>query len=127
MLRRYNREDDASTFFTDDGSYTTVSTFTTFTLTPTYEFDNGNSIVRNFIDGVNDIDSTFFACGGREDEINDDSAGNICGLTCGDEEDARDDFDQPLEISKDEKATKRKTKMQAVEKVTKPVIKMQTD
>jgi len=127
MLRRYIREDDASTFFTDDGSYTTVSTFTTFTLTPTYEFDNGNSIVRNFIDGVNDIDSTFFACGGREDEINDDSAGNICGLTCGDEEDARDDFDQPLEISKDEKATKRKTKMQALEKATKPVIKMQTD
>ena len=70
MLHDYNGDDDTYTaMYSDDGSYTTVSTFTTFKTARTYEFDSGKSFMETFIDGVNDIDSTFFACG--DNDIND--------------------------------------------------------
>ena len=136
MLHHYNGDDDTYTaMYSDDGSYTsytTVSTFTTFKTTHTYEFDSGKSLVETFMNGVNDIDSTFFACGDNDAKsasITDNQKKNGkkgpntknkgavadgvdsqvkgpsylfgcfdvgCGLTCGNEEDARDDIVEPV-------------------------------
>ena len=146
MLHPYNGDDDTYTaMYSDDGSYTTVSTFTTFKTARTYEFDSGKSFMETFIDGVNDIDSTFSACG--DNDINDTSNidntkkngkkrsnakdkgivadgvdnqaegpfyalgcfGLGCGLTCGNEEDARDDIVEPVSRPPE-------TRMQTVER-----------
>ena len=136
MLHHYNGDDDTYTaMYSDDGSYTsytTVSTFTTFKTTRTYEFDSGMSLVETFMNGVNDIDSTFFACGdndAKSTSITDNQKENGkkgsntrnkgavadgvdsqvkgpsylfgcfdvgCGLTCGNEEDTRDDIVEPV-------------------------------
>jgi len=149
MLQQDNRDDDAYTHtYSDDGSYSTITTFTTFAsrkTARTNEFDSSRNLAEIFIDGVNDIDSTFFACGGNEvnatSTINsqklckdkdsrrvdndiggksEDSFFNVgclgigCGLTCGDEDDVRDDVERG--VSKDKKVVEPTNKIHAVEK-----------